>query len=64
MDYGGGLQDQPMGKVDRVTTLMVVYEAWRGFSRAGNRLIDWAESNPSHMKVIIMVQKMRTEMEQ
>lgn len=61
MDEGGGLLDQPMGKVDRVTTLMVVYEAWRSFSQAGNRLVEWAETNKAHMKVVAQIQRMRQE---
>lgn len=61
MDEGGGLLDQPMGKVDRVTTLMVVYEAWRSFSQAGNMLVEWAETNKAHMKVVAQIQRMRQE---
>jgi hypothetical protein len=63
MEEGGGLLDQPIGLVDKVTSLTVVYEAWRGFTTAGNRLVDWAENNRGHMKVVTTVQRLRQEME-
>ena len=51
--------DQRAGLMKKLTTVINVYNAFS--SMHGRRLVDWANSNPDSMRIVVQVEKMQAE---
>ena len=58
----GGLLDQPLGLVSRMTALLNIYRAMSAEQNRGNMsLVEFSKSNPDSYKIMIKIHNLRQE---
>jgi len=58
----GGLLDQPMGLLARMSAVLNVYNALKSEQQRGSStLTDWSRSNPGALQTVARIEKMRAE---
>jgi hypothetical protein len=58
LPYAGGYLQQPAGLMNRMSTVMNVYEAFSSRTQAKDWAA-WAKENPQHEAIIQQIEKMR-----
>ena len=54
----GGLEDQPAGSLERMTTAGNVYYAWKGLVKSGNK-VTWQKNNQDDWDICVRVMELR-----
>jgi len=56
----GGILDQPVGLLKKMTTVLNIYNAVISEKQRGNMsLVEWSKSNPAAYKTIIRIERLR-----
>ncbi|RUM40209.1 MAG: hypothetical protein DSY80_10625 [Desulfocapsa sp.] len=61
MPKAGGLDDQPIGLMQKLTICLNTYNAMRSYTLNRQNFAEWVEKYPSYMDIWLEIKRMRDE---